>query len=369
MFKFKETPIKFVLRKLYGITLGFLALGNAIAPKKKKLSVHYAGALAGDVGGTLVKIQRLNAIFPESRWRYNQLYTLSNCAYLPKWSLRFLKFRGIPIVSNQNGVFYSGWYEGSWKRRNKTMSAAYHLADFVFWQSSFCRDAADKFLGKRLGDGEILFNAVDLNRFHPAVKRISDKDRMPFSFLITGKFAQNLYYRIESSIAGVAKARKDGLNIVLRVAGWVEHPSIVGKLAEKYGVESSVIYLGPYKQENAPKIYQSADAYIITKYMDPCPNVVVEAMACGLPILYSNSGGIPELVGEGAGVGLNVPTDWDKIYVPSEGQISQGMFTIMENRKSMEIEARRKAEKDFDIEAWIERHRTIFSIIRKDYQQ
>ena len=37
------------------------------------------------------------------------------------------------------------------------------------------------------------------------------------------------------------------------------------------------------------------------KYKDPCPNSVIEAMSCGLPILYSNSGGLPELVNNGCG--------------------------------------------------------------------
>ena len=32
------------------------------------------------------------------------------------------------------------------------------------------------------------------------------------------------------------------------------------------------------------------------KYKDPCPSYLVEAMSCGLPILYSNSGGLPEIV-------------------------------------------------------------------------
>jgi hypothetical protein len=45
----------------------------------------------------------------------------------------------IPIVLNQNGVFYSGWYAGNWQKKNSDMAKAYHLADYVFWQSDFCR--------------------------------------------------------------------------------------------------------------------------------------------------------------------------------------------------------------------------------------
>ena len=46
------------------------------------------------------------------------------------------------------------------------MSVPYHAADYVFWQSEFCKTTANKFLGKRKGPGEILYNCVDTNSFY-----------------------------------------------------------------------------------------------------------------------------------------------------------------------------------------------------------
>ena len=45
------------------------------------------------------------------------------------------------------------------------MAFLYHQADYVFWQSNFCKLSADKFLGKRIGPGEILYNSVDIMIF------------------------------------------------------------------------------------------------------------------------------------------------------------------------------------------------------------
>ena len=59
----------------------------------------------------------------------------------------------------------------------------------------------------------------------------------------------------------------------------------------------SIRFLGAYNASKAPAIYQAADAYLMMKYNDPCPNTVLEALASGLPVLYSASGGVPELVG------------------------------------------------------------------------
>ena len=60
----------------------------------------------------------------------------------------------------------------------------------------------------------------------------------------------------------------------------------------------------PYTQEQAPNIYQMANAAIMLKQNDPCPNTVIEAMACGLPIIYADNGGLPELVGDNCGYSI-----------------------------------------------------------------
>ena len=72
------------------------------------------------------------------------------------------------------------------------------------------------------------------------------------------------------------------------------------------GVAERVEFLGPYSQLEAPHILRRGHVLLHTKYNDPCPTAVIEAMACGVPVVYSSSGGVPELVGQEAGIG--VPT-------------------------------------------------------------
>lgn len=319
--------------------------------------VFYGGVRSGNVGGPLVKVKRLQAYFPQHVWNYNLAYLLSNAPYLPSVAMDWLRSRKVPIVVNQNGVFYPGWYRGEWKRQNEIMALAYHRADYVFWQSAFCRRSADHFLGKRTGKGEVLFNAVDIKHFAPA--KISSV--RPFTFLLTGKIDRSLEYRLESTIEALALARKAGLDAKLTIAGWVEDADFVHSLIERYRLAGYVLIQGPYTQEQAPTIYQNSDAYVMTKYLDPCPNTVIEAMACGLPVLYSNSGGVSELVGETAGIGLSVPEEWNRVHVPHATLIAEGMLKIASSREVMGIAARQRAIAKFDIRNWIERHRMIFT--------
>jgi glycosyltransferase involved in cell wall biosynthesis len=98
----------------------------------------------------------------------------------------------------------------------------------------------------------------------------------------------------------------------------------------------------------------------MTKHNDPCPNAVLEAMASGLPILYSASGGVPEQVGLEAGVGLPVPQTFDRDVAPEPVAIAEGMSRIIQGREQMAAAARARAVGRFDLSHWFSRHETVF---------
>ena len=356
-----ESGFKSLARKAYRLIRGAQVAINCLLPKRRGLAVYYGGARVGDVGGPLVKVKRLSEHFPDHPLGFNLVYLLSNAPYVPALALRLLKARGIPIVVNQNGVFYPGWYAGDWKTPNRIMSEAFHSADYVFYQSEFCRRAAHKFLGVRAGPGEVLYNAVDTRRFRPLPRPAAHSS---FTFLITGKISDHLSYRLESTIAGLASARAQGLDARLQIAGTVDEGArrTADALADWLGVSNFLIFSGRYRQEDAPSIYGAADAYVMTKYNDPCPNTVLEALACGLPVLYSNSGGVPELVGPDAAIGLDCGDEnWDRPLVPSTEAIAAGMIKIAQSRDAFAAAARHRAVERFDIKHWLDRHRAVFA--------
>ena len=327
------------------------------------LRIFYGGARAGDIGGPLVKVKRLKAHFPEHPWGFNLVYALSGAPYLPGVALALMKRRGVAIVVNQNGVFTPAWYRGDWCAKNAEMAAAYHMADHVLWQSEFCRAAAERFLGPREGVGEVLYNAVDTNHYTPAETAGQGGG---FNFLLTGKIDSHLFYRIDASLRGLAAARAQGLDARLTLAGWVspEARARCRDLSAELGLEDVVFLSGPYGQREAPAIYRAADAYLMLKHNDPCPNTVIEAMACGLPVLYLATGGVPELVGDAAGVGLACPDDWDKLHVPGARAVADGMAAILDGRgQAMGRAARARAVARFDMGPWIERHRDLFEAL------
>jgi glycosyltransferase involved in cell wall biosynthesis len=344
-------------RTAYRSAVGAAALAALPFRQRRAIAVSYGGARAGDAGGPLVKRRILGARFPEQRFGYSLLYILSNAIYLPQSVIDAVHRARVPIVLNQNGVFYPSWYPDGWERENARMAAVHRVASHVLYQSAFCRSCAERYLGRRDGPSEILYNAVDVAHFTPA-----EPGERPFTFLVTGKIGSSTAYRLISSIEGLAAARRGGLDVRLTVAGVVE-PEIEAQaraLAGGHGIADHVDFTGPYDGAGAPQVYRAADAYLMTKHNDPCPNVVLEALASGLPVLYSRSGGVPELVGDEAGVPLSVPETFDDTPTPAPAAIAAGMARIIAGREDMSRAARTRAVERFGLTAWLDRHERIF---------
>jgi glycosyltransferase involved in cell wall biosynthesis len=57
--------------------------------------------------------------------------------------------------------------------------------------------------------------------------------------------------------------------------------------------------VGPLDSAALADLLRTQDAYVAASRDDPCSNALLEALACGLPAAYRESGGHPELVGDG----------------------------------------------------------------------
>lgn len=353
---------KVLLRATYIFSQGLLSVMQFFYCFRSinKIKIYYAGARSGDIGGPLVKVRRLRKYYPQVKFGFNVVYSLSNAPYLPSMSFAVFRKLGIPVVHNQNGVFYKSWFGGDWLAENRRMAVAYHAADWVFYQSEFCQKSAEKYLGSRSGEGKILYNAVDLEHFSP--KAIDGGRGRRIIFLVTGKIDTHLYYRIETAITALAQAYTAGLDCELIISGWVSSEALkrAYALLDVLNIGDKVCFTGPYTQAEAPDIYRRANVLIMTKHLDPCPNTVIEAMACGLPIIYSESGGVPELVGGVAGLGLRVDEDWDEIQVPSVESVVQAMFNIAKDLHPLGEASRERAENLFDLKNWIKEHSLVF---------
>jgi glycosyltransferase involved in cell wall biosynthesis len=87
-------------------------------------------------------------------------------------------------------------------------------------------------------------------------------------------------------------------------------------------------------------------------------------MACGVPVVGSRSGGLPELVGADGGLLVEVPETWEAMPVPDPGQMAEAVTAIMGDWPRWSRAARARAEARFGTDAWVARHAAIFARVR-----
>lgn len=322
-----------------------------------------AGADAVVYGGA-VKFNLLNTAFPNAPRDFNVLYLGSSSMPLESAKLVLLaRRRGAAFVWNQNGVAYPGWYGEGWQLLNEPRAKLLHQADHVFFQSAFCKLGSDRFYGERREAWEILHNPVDVEHFAPA----ADRERRPPTFLLAGNQYQR--YRIEAALDALVLLRAELPAARLLVTGDLsfaaDGPRAVAAMLRERSLEEAVELVGAYTQRTAPTIVRRADVLLHTKYNDPCPTVVLEAMSCGLPVVYSASGGTPELVGEEAGVGISAPLDWERDHPPPPRELADAALAVLDRLPERAVAARDRALAHFDSRAWIERHRVVFEELRR----
>lgn len=165
-----------------------------------------------------------------------------------------------------------------------------HLADLTIFQSQYSYQATHKRYKLIKVAGPIIHNPVDCDLFSPQGERF---DWQPQKIRLI-------------SVGWSPNPLKGNWRIPILAA---QNPDIefvvVGQSAQMDRLPN-IRRLEYMDHGSLPKALRSADIYLSLIRNDACPNVILEALASGLPILYVPSGGVPELVRE---AGLPFETD------------------------------------------------------------
>jgi glycosyltransferase involved in cell wall biosynthesis len=305
------------------------------------------------VAGGTAKFQRLATRFPNHPLDFSLLYVGST--WLPRdlrpllWDTRR---RGIPLIVNQNGVGYPGWAGAGTEAFNRPLRRLLGQAEHVLYQSEFCKRAADEWVAEPRGSWEVLHNAVDTRHFTPG-----DPPTGGPVLLLGGD--QYQAYRLELALETLAALLPIHPDAQLLVTGRLVTP--IEPLVDRLGLGGHVHALGRYSQSDAPAIYRRAHVLLHTKVNDPCPSLVIEAMAVGLPVVYPRSGGVPELVGEDAGIGVPHPDGFERDERPSAEVLADAVSQVLADLPAFAAAARRRAVERFDVEHWLDRHAELFA--------
>jgi glycosyltransferase involved in cell wall biosynthesis len=236
------------------------------------------------------------------------------------------------------------------------MATLRNQADFIINQSEFSRISAERYLGSSIVPSEILSNPVDTEVFSPRMQSLPDG---PWRILAAG--TSHALYRTKSVLDTLRELLSRGHDVHLTVAGEFRWKGADMQVREAVrGLERHVTILPPFRQEEAPEIYRAAHLLLHTKYNDPCPTVPIEAMACGLPVVGTKSGGMPELVPDSCGILVPVERGWEHDLPGDPKALADAVELVMKNHPAMAEAARSHALRTFDVKEWLCRHDMVF---------
>lgn len=323
-------------------------------------ALSYGGMLSEkNATGGQVKLLQLQNAFPEQE-NFNILYLVNSA--LPAFPIdlvRWAKRNGVRVVWNQNGVGFPAWAGKRTKSINQPFALLMRFADHVVYQSEFCRESANVWLGKARCPSSVLFNPVDTREFAPAEKPPSTEE---WQLLAAGTHYQP--FRVIGALETLRCLRDRGRIAHLTIAGrlkWSDADTEVSDAINRLQLSEYVTLRPAFSQQEAISMFQRAHILLHLKYHDPCPTVAIEAMSCGVPVVASRSGGMAELIGNDGGQLLEVPLSYEQSSYPDPKNIAAAAEVIMSDWSARREAARARAIRMFSADQWVAAHAKIFS--------
>lgn len=258
--------------------------------RKKRIFIpfhHYQS-----IGGPSTFMQNLKFYLDQNGFNYSQSHKRAKSIFFPvsfdKTILNKIKNKHGKIIQRLDGIYYPSKHGDAYVELNKDIKDIYLVyADFVVFQSEYSKEQCFSMMGEKKGDEyTVILNGVNKTIFYPDEDRIGlDKS---IQFVTTGNF-RNIDM-IEPLIKALDRLL-GRFDFRLNIIGPVTHPEIE-KMMDKDYIKLS----GNKNLNEVASILRKSDIFLYSHLNPPCPNSVIEAISCGLPVVGFDSGAMSELL-------------------------------------------------------------------------
>jgi glycosyltransferase involved in cell wall biosynthesis len=274
--------------------------------------------------------------------------------------------QGVPVVQRLDGM---NWlHRLRWPGLHTYLRAEYgncllalirsRLASQVIYQSQFARRWWEQVHGPVPVPSQVVYNAVDLAIYTPQGPQDRPVDRIRLLLVegsLSGGYEAGLEHAVrlaeglDESVSWerLEPGRFNRQRLELMVVGRVS-----SVLREHWQRETHIplLWVGLAAAEKIPAIDRSAHLFFSGDLNPACPNAVIEALACGTPVIAFATGALPELVAGDAGRVVPYGGDPWRLETPDLGGLVAAAGELLDDLERCRAAARARAEAMFNLD-------------------
>jgi len=196
-----------------------------------------------------------------------------------------------PFILRNGGIYFdSDNTVGDTDTLNAPIFASIDRTAGMVFISEFARKLVESFYHPLAIPSMVIHNAVDTRHFCPTGHNYRDQlsiVKNEVVFITAAKWRR--WKRLQETVTlfKLFQEQNKGHPCKLLVLG--DHPDYVMN-------DPDILYTGAIPPENLPAWYRTGDVYIHLATLEICGNTQIEAIACGLPVICTNNGGIGETI-------------------------------------------------------------------------
>jgi len=265
----------------------------------------------------------LNLLREVRKYDVIHVFSASYLSFLiaPAPAILVSKLYGKRIVLN----YHSGEAEDHLRRWRRSTMPILNLVDSVVVPSEYLRRVFSTF-----GiDASVIFNIIDLNKFE-------FRQRTSLRPVFLSNRNLEAHYGVDCILRAFAYIQKEIPDAVLTVVGDGSERQALESLSRELQL-NYITFTGRVDHEEIYGHYSASDIYLNASRIDNQPLSILEAFACGLPVVTTNAGGIPDIVTDGS-TGFVVPVgDYESLAANALNLLrDQSLFREMTERARAE---------------------------------